>query len=61
MEDQQTFRCGNSKYYVIGQNGCFIVRRQDWIERTFIGYASDIAEAMTLISKDSRSSLIRAA
>lgn len=58
---KQTFRCGNNKYYAIEQNGCFIVRRQDWIEQTFIGYARDIAEAMTLVRRDARSVEIRAA
>jgi hypothetical protein len=61
MEDIQTFRCGNSKYYVIKRDGCFIVRKQDWIETTFIGYARDLAEAMAFIRRDSRSSRIVAA
>jgi hypothetical protein len=61
MEFKQTFRSGNNKYYVVGQNGCFVVRRQDWIETTLVGYARDIAEAMALIRRDSRSGDIRAA
>lgn len=61
MERKQTFRCGNNKYYAFEQNCCFIVRRQDWIEQTFVGYARDIAEAMALIRHDARSSQIRAA
>ena len=61
MESKQIFRCGNYKYYVIGQNACFVVRRQDWMEETFIGYARDIAEAMVLIRHDARSVEIRAA
>ena len=61
MEYNQTFRCGNSKYYVTERNGCFVVRRQDWIETTFVGYAGDIAQAMALIRRDARSGRIRVA
>jgi hypothetical protein len=61
MYDKQIFRCGNSKYYVSEQNGYFVVRRQDWIERTFIGYAQGIAEAMSIIKRDAGSNQIRAA
>jgi hypothetical protein len=61
MECERTFRCGNSKYYVIEQGSVFIVQRQDWIERTFIGYTRNIAEAMALIRRDSRSGEIRVA
>jgi hypothetical protein len=61
MEDLRTVRCGNSKYYVIERNGFLIVRRQDWLERTFIGFARDIEEVVALIRRDSRSGEIRAA
>jgi len=61
MESEQTFTCGNSKYYVTKRDGFFIVRRQGWIARTFIGYGRDLAEAMTLITHDARSGRIRAA
>jgi len=61
MGYEHIFRCGNSKYYVIEQNSFFIVRRQDWIEWTFIGYTRDIAEAVALIKSDAKSSKIRAA
>jgi hypothetical protein len=61
MESRQIFRCGNYKYYVIGQRACFVVRRQGWMGETFIGYARDIADAMTLIRHDARSVEIRAA
>jgi hypothetical protein len=61
MEYKQIFRCGDRKYYVSEQSGYFIVRRQDWIERTFVGYAQDIAEAIALIEQDARSNEIRAA
>jgi hypothetical protein len=59
MESERAFSCGNSKYYVIECSGCFIVRRQDWLTRTFIGYAHDIAEALTLIRQNAGSSTIR--
>lgn len=61
MESEQTFTCGNSKYYVTKRDGFVIVRRQDWIARTFVGYGRDLAEAMTLIRLDARSSRVRAA
>ena len=61
MESEQAFTCGNSKYYVTRRDGFFIVRRQDWMARTFIGYGHDLAEAMMLIRYDARSSRIRAA
>ena len=61
MEFEQTFNCSNRKYYVTEHDGCFDVRRQDWFTRTFIGYAHDLAEAMTLIRRDAKSYQIRAA
>jgi len=61
MQSKKILRCGNNKYYVIGQDSHFIVRRQDWIEETFIGYAHDMAEAIALIRNDARSVQIRAA
>ena len=61
MESEQTFTCGNSKYYVTKRGGFFIVRRQDWIARVFIGYGHDLAEALTLIRHDAHSGAIRAA
>lgn len=61
MEFERAFSCGNSKYYVTEHDGCFIVHRQDWLARTFIGYAHDLAEATALIIRDAKSSRIRAA
>jgi hypothetical protein len=61
MESEQTFACGNSKYYVTRRDGFFVVRRQDWIARTFIGFGRDLADALVLIRRDARSSGIRAA
>jgi hypothetical protein len=60
-EHQQIFNCRDSKYYVSKQNSFLVVQRQDWIERIFIGYARDIAEAMSLIRRDAGSGQIRAA
>jgi hypothetical protein len=57
----RAFSCGNSKYYVVERGGFYVVQRQDWLSRTFIAYAHDPAEAMTLIQRDARSSRIRAA
>jgi len=54
-EYQQTFSCGNRKYYVTEHNGCFVVQRQDWIERTFIGFARDITGAIALVRHDAKS------
>lgn len=53
------FSCGNSKYHVIERDGCFIVRRQDWLAGTFIGYARDIAGALALIRRNAGSGTIR--
>lgn len=61
MESERVFICGNSKYYVIARYGRLLVQRQDWLGRTFITYARDVAEAIALIEADARSSRIRAA
>jgi hypothetical protein len=61
MDFERTYTCGNSKYYVVECHGYFVVKRQDWFHRTFIGYAHDLAEAVTLIELDARSSWIKAA
>ncbi len=60
MEHTHTFDCGNSRYEAIGQHGYLVVRRQDWVEKVFIGYAHDIAEVMSLIQRDAKSRTIRA-
>ncbi len=59
MEYTRTFDCGNNRYEVIGQHGHLVVRRQDWVEKVFIGYAHNIADVMTLIQRDAKSSTIR--
>jgi hypothetical protein len=54
VASERAFRCGNSKYYVVACNGHFIVQRQDWLGRTFISYAGDLAEAIARIEADAR-------
>ncbi len=61
MASELAFSCGNSKYYVVERYGRFIVQRQDWLGRTFISYARDLAEAIALIEADAGSGRIRAA
>lgn len=56
MASEYAFSCGNSKYYVVPEYGRLVVQRQDWLGRTFIGYAADIAQALALIKSDARSS-----
>jgi hypothetical protein len=58
---QRTFTCGSSKYYVVEQHGYLIVQRQDWFDRTFIGFARNLAEAIVRIEADSRCWQIQAA
>jgi hypothetical protein len=61
MQIERAFRSGNKKYYVVISEGFYVVRRQDWLSKTFIGYANNLAEAMELIKQDAKSSAIRAA
>ena len=61
MAAERALSCGNSKYHMVEAYGYFVVQRQDWFGRTFIGYARDMGEAMALIRSDARSSNIRAA
>ena len=61
MQGDRVLRCGNKKYYVAVSDGFYIVRRQDWLSKTFIGYASDLGSAMDLIKRDAKSTLIRVA
>ena len=48
-------------YFVVERYGHLIVQRQDWLGRTFMGYAHDLAEATALIRSDARSSRLTAA
>jgi hypothetical protein len=61
MASEYTFSCGNSKYYVAERDGYLIVQRQDWLGRTFISYARDVAQAIAVIEADAGSTRIRAA
>jgi hypothetical protein len=58
---ERAFSCGNNKYYVVECHGYFIVQRQDWLGRTFITYASTLAEAVVRIEADAHCWRIRAA
>jgi hypothetical protein len=58
---ERAYACGNRKYYVHEAYGRFIVRRQDWLARTFVGYARDVPEALALIKRDAQSTRLRAA
>ncbi len=61
MPSEHAFSCDNNRYYIVAYFGYFIVQRQDWFERTFVGFVRDIAAAMTLIHKDAKSGRILAA
>ena len=61
MAVERAFSCGNSKYYVVDFHGLCIVQREDWLGRTFLTYARNIAEAIAFIEADARSWQIRAA
>ena len=45
MASEWTYACGNHMYFVVERYGHFIVQRQDWLGRTFMSYARDLAEA----------------
>jgi len=61
MASEWTYACGNHMYFVVERYGHLIVQRQDWLGRTFISYARDLAEATALIRSDARSSRLTAA
>jgi hypothetical protein len=58
---ERAFTCGKAKYYVVEQHGHLIVQRQDWLGRTFIGYAADVAEAIRRIEGDAHCWEVQAA
>jgi hypothetical protein len=58
---ERAFTCGNGKYYVVEQSGYLIVQRQDWLGRTFINYARNLAEAIACIEADAHCWQIQAA
>ena len=55
MAWEWTYTCGNNLYYVTERCGRLVVQRQDWLGRTFVSYARDLAEATPLIKSDARS------
>lgn len=61
MSSERAFSCGNNTYYATECHGRLIVQRQDWLGRTFVGYACDIGEAIARIEADARCWQIRAA
>ena len=61
MPSEWTYTCGNNRYCVVERFGRLIVQRQDWLGRTFISYAGDLAEATVLIRLDAKSSRLIAA
>jgi len=58
---ERAFTCGNSKYYVAERYGYYVVQRQDWLGRSFVAYARDLAQAIAAIETDARCWQIRAA
>jgi len=56
-----SFSCGTAKYYTVECSGLLIVQRQDWLGRSFIGFARDLGEAMALIRRDARAGRVIAA
>ena len=61
MASEWTYTCGNHMYFVVERYGHFIVQRQDWLGRTFVGYARNLVDATALIRSDARSSRLTAA
>ena len=61
MASERAFICGNSKYYVVEHHGTLIVQRQNWLGRSFITYAHNLAEAIARIEADAHCWQIRAA
>jgi hypothetical protein len=61
MASEHVYSCGNKTYYVVERFGQLIVQRQDWLGRTFIGYASGLAQATALIRSDAGSSQLMVA
>lgn len=61
MAAERAFSCGAGKYYVTERSGTLIVQKQGWFARSFVCYASDLAEAITRIEADAHCWVIRAA
>ena len=58
---ERAFTCGTGKYYVTECCGTFIVQKQGWFGRSFVGYARDVAEAIARIESDAHCWTVRAA
>jgi hypothetical protein len=58
---QRTYRCGNSMYYVVESHGYLVVRSQDFFRKTFIGYATNLPSAISMIRRDAKSNRLRTA
>lgn len=58
---ERAFTCGTGKYYVTECCGTFIVQKQGWFGRSFVGYARDVAEAIARIESDAQCWTVRAA
>lgn len=61
MATERAFTCGTGKYYVTECNGTFVVQKQGWFGRTFVGYGHDLAEAILRIETDAHCWTVRAA
>ena len=61
MASEWTYACGNHMYFVVERYGHLIVQRQDWLGRSFVGYARNLVDATALIRSDAKSSRLIAA
>jgi hypothetical protein len=61
MESERAFSCGNNRYCVVDRHGRLVVYRQDWLGRSFVSYARDLAHAIALIEADAGCYQVRAA
>jgi hypothetical protein len=48
MASEWAYTCGNNMYFVVEHYGHLVVQRQDWLGRTFVGYARNLADATAL-------------
>lgn len=61
MATERVFSCGNSTYYVVQWYSYFMVYRQGWLGRIFVGYARNLADAVARIERDAHCWQIKAA
>jgi len=52
---KRAFRCGNSLYHVSECHGYLLVERQGFFGNTFIGFASNLPSALSMIRRDAKS------